>query len=236
MRPSEMCQPTLEQLQARAASRGRRCVVTIDGPAASGKSSVARGVAQKLVIPYVSSGLLYRAATYLVCQHGTDVADEKAIVTMLESHPVLLEARCQAANRVWLQETDLTPQLHTEEIDHHVSAVARHARVRQWVDERLRQLSGPFVIEGRDMGTAVFPEAAFKFYLSATPEVRAARRVGERGAGLAEITQALKRRDELDAKQLVPAPDAQHIDTTRLAIEQVMARVLLGLEVCEHPA
>jgi len=200
-------------------------VITLDGPAASGKSSVARLVAERLGVPYVSSGLLYRAATRLAQAHGADLRDEAAIMRLLETLQVRLEAPVGLPNRVRVGGVVLS-DLHTDAVDAGVSAVARHPRVRAWVDARLRELEGVFVVEGRDMGTAVFPKAVHKFYLSAPPEVRAARRVGERAADLPEVTEALRRRDALDRAQLRPADDAQHLDTRDLTLAEVVARVL----------
>src|SRR5690606_11112739 len=94
--------------------------------------------------------------------------------------------------------------------------------VRAWVTERLRELEGPFVIDGRDMGTTVFPDARWKFYLTASPEVRARRRVGERASDLEAVAEAIRLRDEKDAKQSVPAPDAIHLDTVLLSLEAVV--------------
>lgn len=202
-------------------------VITLDGPAASGKSSAARLVAEALCVPYVSSGLLYRAATYLAQAHGAPLHDEGAILHLLDALQVRLEARAGKPNRVYVDGAALPDaELHTDAVDAGVSAVARHLGVRRWVDNRLRELGGTFVVEGRDMGTAVFPDAAHKFYLSAPAEVRAARRVSERGADLAGVTEALRRRDALDAAQLRPAADAQHLDTRELTLAEVVARVL----------
>lgn len=212
------------------AVRAPQRVITLDGPAASGKSSVARLVAAELGVPYVSSGLLYRAATYLAQVRGLDLADEGAVVRLLGALQVRLEAQVSCANRVWVGGAPLPDDLlHTDAVDAGVSAVARHPRVRAWVDARLRDLDGVFVVEGRDMGTAVFPEAAHKFYLSAPAEVRAARRVGERAADLTGVTEALRRRDALDRAQLRPAEDARHLDTRDLSLAEVVARVLAAI-------
>lgn len=202
-------------------------VITLDGPAASGKSSVARLVAEVLAVPYVSSGLLYRAATYLAQRRALDLGDEAAIVQLLNLLRVHLEAGVGSRNRVRV-DGEMLPDdaLHSDAVDAGVSAVARHPAVRAWVDARLRELEGVFVVEGRDMGTAVFPEAAHKFYLDAPAEVRAARRVGERRADLGEVTAALVRRDALDCAQLRPAGDAQHIETEDLTLAEVVARIL----------
>jgi hypothetical protein len=111
--------------------------------------------------------------------------------------------------------------------------------VRAWVGERLREMPAPFVIDGRDMGSVVFPHARHKFYLDASPEVRAARRVGERSADLGAVAAAIRLRDALDARQLAPAPDAVHLDTGPLTLDEVVAwvlsRVRRGADVTPRP-
>lgn len=207
-----------------------RHVITLDGPAASGKSSVARLVAEALGAPYVSSGLLYRAATYLAGSRGVSLTDETALTGLLNRLQVRLEARVGSPNRVLVEGSALEAGLlQSDSVDAGVSAVARLPQVRAWVDARLRELEGTFVVEGRDMGTAVFPDAAHKFYLDAPAEVRAARRTGERAADLPGVAAALRRRDALDAAQLRPAPDAQHIDTGGLSLGGVVAEILRAL-------
>lgn len=209
--------------------RGHRHVVTIDGPAASGKSSVASLVAQRLGIPFVSSGLLYRAVAYLVLEHGAAPADESAVVALLRRHDVALEPRL-GGNRIRIGGTDVTSKLHTDSVDETVSTVAAHPGVRSWVFDELRELCGPFVVEGRDMGTNVFPDARDKFYLTASPEERARRRVGERRGDLSEVAASIRRRDELDARQLAPAPDAVHIDTDDLGLDDVVEAVTARID------
>ncbi len=203
----------------------RPLIITIDGPGASGKSSVARRIAQALTVPYISSGLLYRAATYQALHHGVDPDDEAALLELLEKHPLRLDPGT-GGNRVYSGNEDLTPRLHTAEVDATVSAVARHPRVREYVNDRLREVPPPFVVEGRDMGTAVFPHATHKFYLTASPEVRARRRARERSDNLAAIEKMLRLRDERDAKQSRPAPDAQVIDTSNLTLDQVVGAIM----------
>jgi CMP/dCMP kinase len=201
-------------------------VITIDGPAASGKSSVAKGIAERLEIPFVSSGLLYRAATYLALKHGLSPSDEAGLLEHLKDCHITLKAKSGDANEIFLGDKDITSFLHTDSIDINVSVVAKLPRIRHWVDDRLREIRGSFVIDGRDMGTAVFPLAPFKFYLDAPAHVRASRRVGERVADLATVTEALKRRDRLDAEQSKPAPDAVHVDTEHLTLKEVIDSIL----------
>ncbi len=201
-----------------------RGIVTIDGPAASGKSSVARRVAEALGVPYLSSGLLYRAAAYLALRAGVDPGDEAGLLRLLQRFRVRLVPGRE--NRVLADGEDLTPSLHTLEVDRIVSEVARLPGVRAWVNERLKEVPPPFVAEGRDMGTAVFPQAPHKFYLTARPEVRAKRRAKERPQAYEAILQDLLERDQKDRAQSVPAPDALLLDTSDLTLEEVVAWVL----------
>lgn len=204
---------------------GVRDVITLDGPAASGKSTVAQRVAARLGVPFVSSGLLYRAATRLALDAGADPSGEEGLLALLDVHEVRLDPRGDD-NRVIVDGRDVTSELTTDAVDDAVSAVAARPRVRAWVNARLREIPGPFVIDGRDMGKDVFPDAAAKVYLTARPEVRAARRVGERSADLSAVTDAIRRRDARDARQSVPAPDAARFDTSDLSLDEVVERVL----------
>lgn len=204
-------------------------VITIDGPAASGKSSVARLLARRLGVAYVSSGLLYRAATLAALEPNVDLADEEAMLALLARHTVTLHADAHG-NRVTIDGADVTEDLNTDTIDVAVSTVARHRRVREWVTERLREVRGSFVIDGRDMGTAVFPNARVKFFLTADTDIRAARRAGERSGELRQIAERLRKRDEQDAQQSAPAPDAVFIDTGDLSLGQVVDEVLTRVQ------
>ncbi|TBH20159.1 (d)CMP kinase [Thermus thermamylovorans] len=206
-----------------------RGIVTIDGPSASGKSSVARRVAEALGVPYLSSGLLYRAAAHLALRAGVDPGNEAGLLALLAVSRVRLLPE-RAGNRVLADGEDLTPFLHTPEVDRTVSRVARHKGVRAWVNERLKEVPPPFVAEGRDMGTAVFPEAPHKFYLTARPEVRAERRAKERPQAYEEVLRDLLLRDERDRGQSAPAPDALVIDTSEMGLEAVVARVLSHIQ------
>ena len=204
-------------------------VITIDGPAASGKSSVARLLAKRLGVAYVSSGLLYRAATLAALKPNVDLADEDAVVAMLGRHQVTLHADAHG-NRVSIDGEDVTEELNTDTIDVAVSTVARQPQVRAWVTDRLREVEGSFVIDGRDMGTAVFPHARVKFFLTADPEIRAVRRAGERSGELRQIAERLRKRDEQDALQSKPADDAIFIDTGELTLGQVVDAVLSQIQ------
>lgn len=203
-------------------------IITIDGIAASGKSSVASRVARALNIPYISSGYLYRAVTHLVYVLQIDSSNQKAILEALETHPLALIPHPEE-NEVWQGEDNYTSSLHTSEVDRMVSEIAQHPQVRDWVNVQLKKLPAPFVAEGRDMGTAVFPQAKHKFYLTASSKVRAQRRAKERPEDIASIQAALELRDQEDQVQSKPAEDALLIDTSDLTLDQVVERILKGV-------
>lgn len=208
-------------------------VVTIDGLAASGKSTVARAVAARLGVPYVSSGLLYRAVTVAALEEGIDANDENALLELLERREVRLEPRAEG-NRAWLDEREITQAAHSSRVDALVSAVALHPRVREWVNASIKHLSPPFVAEGRDMGTVAFPDASLKLYLTASPRVRALRRVAERPEDLEAIQAALESRDALDLVNSRPAQDAVLLDTSDLTLEGVVSSALERIQSIER--
>lgn len=208
--------------------------MTIDGVAASGKSSVSSGVARALGVPYVSSGLLYRAATLLAHEAGLSPHDP-ALRPYLEAQPLRLEALA-TGNRLWLGARELTADVQSAAVDAGVSAIAAQPELRAWVDARLRALTPPFVAEGRDMGTAVFPQAGAKFYLTASARVRAGRRAAERPEAVDEIEAALLRRDERDRAQSAPAAQARIIDTGPLSLQGVIDTILAELPQAAVPA
>jgi CMP/dCMP kinase len=205
-------------------------VITIDGLAASGKSTVARAVASRLGVPYVSSGLLYRAVTVAALEEHLDVNDETALMDLLGRRDVRLEARTEG-NRAWLDGQDITDLAHSSAVDAFVSPVARHPRVRAWVNTSIKRLQPPFIAEGRDMGTVAFPDATLKLYLTASPRVRAQRRVVERPEDLEVIQTALEARDALDAVNSSPAPDAVLLDTSDLTLEGVVSSALEQIRI-----
>jgi cytidylate kinase len=199
-------------------------IVAIDGPAGAGKSTVARRLAERLGFRYLDTGAMYRALTWLAMNRGIplDRADELARLAM--EYPVTFDE----AERVWIAGTDVTASIRQSRIDRQVPVVAAHPAVREVMRERQRQLGaeGNVVIEGRDIGTIVAPDAEVKVYLNAEAGVRARRRQAERPdiGGDALVTD-LRRRDERDAPRLRAAADAVQIDTTQLQVEDVVDRI-----------
>jgi CMP/dCMP kinase len=200
-------------------------VITIDGLAASGKSSVAQGVAQALNVPYVSSGLLYRAVTQAALSFQIDLEDESKIIQMLELNNLMLEPR-NDGNRVFLNGQDITEQCHSSLVDVNVSMVALHQNVRLWVNRQIRALKTPFVAEGRDMGAVVFTDASVKLFLTASSHVRAKRRTLERPEEYENIKRMIDARDAKDAVNSIAATDAVVINTDDLNLEEVIAASL----------
>lgn len=197
-------------------------IITIDGPSASGKTSVAKLVAGRLGVPYLSSGLLYRAVA-LMCLLENASAEE--IEGRLGKYRLELRPTPES-NHIYLDGRDVTESLHSLEVDSVVSAIAQQPKVREYVNAVLRRIPGPFVIDGRDMGSTVFPQAQHKFYLTASPEVRAQRRVPERDAAYDTVLSEILRRDEADKEQSAPAKDAVLLDTSHLDLDGVVRAVL----------
>ena len=200
-------------------------IVAIDGPAGAGKSTVARRLAERLGFRYLDTGAMYRALTWLALQRSLDLGDGEQLGRLARERPVGFDDH----QRVFIDSTDVTAAIRRTKIDRMVPVVARHPQVREVMRERQRELGaqGDVVIEGRDIGTVVAPDAEVKVYLVADEEVRAQRRQAERPdiGGDALATDLLRRRDEEDAERMKPADDAEQIDTTQLEVDDVVDRI-----------
>ncbi len=205
-------------------------VVAIDGPAASGKSSVARQLARRLGFAYVNSGAIYRAITWHILQKGIDPGDSDLIAQTIES----VNIACDLENndsRVSIDNIDLTDRLHDDRVNENVPRVSSILRVREIVVRKMRNYarSQDLVVEGRDIGSVVFPDTPYKFYVDASPEVRLQRRLAQ---GQRDEIAARDRADSSRlASPLIVADDALVIDTSHLTIEEVVGKIIAQLKL-----
>jgi len=198
-------------------------IVAIDGPAGAGKSTVARTLASRLGFRYLDTGAMYRALTWLALDEGVPLEDGGALGDLARREPVSFEG-----DQVFIHGEDVTEEIRLPRIDRIVSSVARHPEVREVMRVRQRELGthGDAVIEGRDIGTVVCPDADVKVYLVADAAERARRRVSDRPEiGEEALATDLRLRDERDAAQMTAARDAKEIDTTDLTIDEVVDRI-----------
>jgi CMP/dCMP kinase len=199
-------------------------IVAIDGPAGAGKSTVAQRLAERLGFRYLDTGAMYRALTWLAISRSMPLAQGERLGELADEYPVILDAQ----RRVWIADTDVTSSIRKSDIDRLVPVVARHPQVRSVMRVRQRELAevGDVVIEGRDIGTVVAPDAEVKVYLNAERDVRAKRRMAERPEiGADALATDLRLRDESDAARMRPAEDAIQIDTTGLDVEDVVDQI-----------
>ena len=205
-------------------------VIAIDGPAGTGKSTIAHLIAEKLGITYLNSGSFYRAITLAALENGIDVKDESALLAFAKKQ------RLDYVNaRLVLNGVDVEDKLHSDAVDAGVSGVSSVVEIRHLVNARLREItkSQSIICEGRDMTTVVFPNAEYKFYLDASIDVQAERRFkqGVSNLSLEEIKEAIRKRDEMDKNKaegaLKMAEDAIYLDTSLLTIKDV-CEIILG--------
>jgi cytidylate kinase len=203
-------------------------VIAIDGPAGAGKSTVGRAVAHRLGLDYLDTGAMYRAVTYAAMTRGIPVHDTEAVAEI--ARDVILDVDDDG---VRVDGADATAAIRSRDVTQAVSVVAANSGVRAELVERQRawvRARGGGVVEGRDIASVVFPDARLKLYVTASPRVRAERRVGEIGGDLSEVESAIVERDRLDSTRddspLREADGAVVVDTSDMSIDEVVDRIV----------
>ena len=216
-------------------TRRLRPVIAIDGPAGAGKSTLASHLARRFGFLNLETGAMYRALALKALEDTTALDDESSLMRLAETTHIVLESRPNESNRVLLDGADVTARVREKDVAEAASQVSVHPRVRAWMVERQRAMGaqGGVVMEGRDIGTQVFPDAEVKIFLDAADAVRGERRFLQDVASGKEPTQeavlaAVRDRDARDrnraASPLQPAPDAVHLDSSGMTLEEVCAR------------
>ncbi len=220
--------------------------IAIDGPASAGKSTIAKKVAEKLGYIYLDTGAMYRTLTYAALSTGGDLHDEEALNKLLQGIRISFSTAGNEMQHVFLNDEDVTELIRSDEVTQNVSLVASFAKVREEMVARQKSIaqSGGVVMDGRDIGTVVLPDAEVKIFMTATAEERALRRYKENtakgmSASLEELTEDMKRRDHLDSTRkispLKKADDAIILDSTHLDIDEVVKRILSIIEATIKP-
>jgi cytidylate kinase len=206
------------------------CVIAIDGPAASGKSSVARELARRLSFVYVNSGAMYRAITWRVLEKGIDPDDAGRIAELVEAVSITCEIK-KNQSHILIDDVDPTEHLRIDRVNKNVSRVSTVPQVRKILDQKMHGYARghDLVVEGRDIGSVVFPGTPYKFYIDASPEVRLRRRAAE---GQRDEIAARDRADSSrPASPLIIAEDALVIDSSHLTIDGVVGEIIGRLKI-----
>ena len=211
-------------------------IVAIDGPAGAGKSTVGRAVADRLGLQYLDTGAMYRAITFAALRRGLDPTDEDRVAELSEAVDLSVDTGPNGTVVV-VDGVDATIEIRGREVTSAVSAVAANSRVRSELVRRQRRWVSEHaggVVEGRDIGSVVFPDATLKLYVTASPRVRAERRVAEIGGDVAEVEASIIERDRKDSTRsdspLTEANGSVLLDTSGLSVDEVVERVLALLE------
>jgi cytidylate kinase len=205
-------------------------VIAIDGPAASGKSSVARELARRLGFAYVNSGAMYRAVTWHVLQHKVDPLDPERVAALIEAADIVCDLR-DNQSEIRIDQVDPSTHLREDDVNNTVSQISAVPQVRQILVEKMRHYAREhdLVMEGRDIGSVVFPDTPYKFYIDASPEVRLRRRAAE---GQRDEIAARDRADSgRRSSPLVIAEDALVIDSSNLTIDGVVGEIIGRLKM-----
>ncbi len=202
-------------------------VIAIDGPAGAGKSTVAKRVSEATGLPYLDTGAMYRCVAFAIQRGDVEISDEAKVGQIAHSAVINIEGVTATLNG-----EDVTSLIRSPEINAIVSVIAAQSPVRDAMREQQRRwidIHGGGVIEGRDIGTVVFPEAILKIFLTASPQVRAERRVGQSGGNLEEVAAAIEQRDHIDSNRedspLRPSHDSVAVDSSNKSIDQVVTEI-----------
>jgi CMP/dCMP kinase len=208
-------------------------VIAIDGPAGAGKSTVGRAIARRLGLEYLDTGAMYRAVAFAALRRGVSVHDVDAVAAVARGLELVLDE----AGRVAVDGVDATAEIRGRDVTESVSVVAANSAVRAELVERQRawaRARGGGVIEGRDIGSVVFPDAKLKLYVTATPRVRAERRVGDIGGEVTDVEASIIERDRKDSTRadspLREAAGAVVVDTSGMSVDEVVGHILDLLE------
>lgn len=211
-------------------------VIAIDGPAGAGKSTVARQVSTATGLRYLDTGAMYRCVALAVQQSSTDPHDPESVGRIAHDVSVVIERDAAKLNGI-----DVSQEIRSSEINGIVSIIAAHTPVRDAMREQQRRWIRDHqggVVEGRDIGTVVFPDAILKVFLTASPEVRAERRVGQTGGDIQAVAASIAERDHLDSTRidspLKPSPDSVVVDSSNRTIDEVVAEIVAHFEEVDH--
>jgi cytidylate kinase len=235
-----MLQTTNSQIDEATMSGPKQDGIAIDGPAGAGKSTVAQRVAQRLQYLYIDTGAMYRAATWISLERKANLEDDAEVIRLVEASRIDLQPPDESSRgrvRVFINETDVTMIVRSRIVTRFVSQISAIAGIRKIMVARQQQMAdrGRVVMDGRDIGTVVLPRAALKIFLTASPEVRADRRLKElkemgQAADLNTLLEEIKARDHFDSTRatspLRQADDAIVINTDNLTIDQVVQQIL----------